>query len=192
MAALKISIDLQKRSANRSTIRAMPRQNTCPADFPPFILSQIEQVAQRIVATRKSRGETQAQWAQKLGISQPTMARIERGDPSIATATYVMCLWLVNPQLHLLQLLDAQTADTAPAPPLSQHQYRLPRPHNNPPWPTSLPNCCPRGRRLRCNCRLRQIRKPQEAVLTYIQDFRRAQSMHGYAHMPLIFRKLSP
>lgn len=117
MAALKISIDLQKRSANRSTIRAMPRQNTCPADFPPFILSQIEQVAQRIVATRKSRGETQAQWAQKLGISQPTMARIERGDPSIATATYVMCLWLVNPQLHLLQLLDAQTADTAPAPP---------------------------------------------------------------------------
>lgn len=117
MAALKISIDLQKRSANRSTIRAMPRQNTCPADFPPFILSQIEQVAQRIVATRKSRGETQAQWAQKLGISQPTMARIERGDPSIATATYVMCLWLVNPQLHLLQLLDAQTADTAPAAP---------------------------------------------------------------------------
>ena len=104
MAALKISIDLQKRSANRSTICAMPRQNTCPADFPPFILSQIEQVAQRIVATRKSRGETQAQWAQKLGISQPTMARIERGDPSIATAT----------QLHLLQLLDAQTADTAP------------------------------------------------------------------------------
>lgn len=111
MAALKISIDLQKRSANRSTIRAMPRQNTCPADFPPFILSQIEQVAQRIVATRKSRGETQAQWAQKLGISQPTMARIERGDPSIATATYVMCLWLVNPSsiccscwMHRLQI----------------------------------------------------------------------------------------
>jgi len=84
----------------------MPRQNTCPADFPPFILSQIEQVAQRIVTTRKARGETQAQWAEKLGISQPTMARIERGDPAIATATYVMCLWLVNPALNLLQLLD--------------------------------------------------------------------------------------
>ena len=85
----------------------MPRQNTCPADFPPFILSQIEQVAQHIVATRKARGETQAQWAQRLGISQPTMARLERGDPAIATATYVMCLWLVNPQLNLLQLLPS-------------------------------------------------------------------------------------
>ena len=89
----------------------MPRQNTCPADFPPFILSQIEHMAQRIVAARKARGETQAQWAQQLGISQPTMARLERGDPAIATSTYVMCLWLVNPQLNLLQLLDS------PAPP---------------------------------------------------------------------------
>lgn len=83
----------------------MPRQNTSPAAFPPFILQQIEQLASRIVGARKACGETQAQWAQKLGISQPTMARIERGDPAIATATYVMCLWLVNPQLNLLALL---------------------------------------------------------------------------------------
>lgn len=93
----------------------MPRQNTCPADFPPFILSQIEQVAQQIVATRKARGETQAQWAQRLGISQPTMARLERGDPAIATATYVMCLWLVNPQLDLRQLLPSALPATPPA-----------------------------------------------------------------------------
>lgn len=93
----------------------MPRQNTCPAAFPPLILSQIEQLAQHIVATRKSRGETQAQWAEKLGISQPTMARLERGDPAIATATYVMCVWLVNPDLNLLHLL-ASAAPSAPAP----------------------------------------------------------------------------
>ncbi|MRT21489.1 XRE family transcriptional regulator [Comamonas sp. CAH-2] len=93
----------------------MPRQNTCPTDFPPFILSQIEQVAQQIVATRKARGETQAQWAQQLGISQPTMARLERGDPAIATATYVMCLWLVNPQLDLQQLLPSALPAVPPA-----------------------------------------------------------------------------
>ena len=85
----------------------MPRQNTSPAEFPPAILLQITQLAQHIVALRKSRGETQTQWAERLGISQPTMARIERGDPAIATATYVMCLWLVNPRLNLLGLLDS-------------------------------------------------------------------------------------
>lgn len=83
----------------------MPRQNTRPSDFPPAILAQIEQLAQRIVAQRKNRGETQAQWAALLGISQPTMARIERGDPAVAMATYVSCLWQLNPALDLGQLL---------------------------------------------------------------------------------------
>ena len=96
----------------------MPRQNTSPADFPPAILAQIEQLAQSIVAQRKSRGETQAQWASKLGISQPTMARIERGDPAVAMATYVSCLWQLNPALDLGQLLPAKenqaSAQSAP------------------------------------------------------------------------------
>ena len=94
----------------------MPRQNTSPAAFPPFILQQIEQLAARIVAARKAMGETQAQWAHKLGISQPTMARIERGDPAIATATYVACLCLVNPQLDLLQLLPQHQPSPPSAP----------------------------------------------------------------------------
>lgn len=111
----KIFIDFIKQPTNGTILSSMPRQNTCPADFPPAILAQIEQAAQRIVATRKSRGETQAQWAEKLGISQPTMARLERGDPAIATATYVMCLWLVNPQLNLCSLLDGK-AYSAPIP----------------------------------------------------------------------------
>ena len=84
----------------------MPRQNTSPADFPPAILAQIEQLAQSIVAQRKSRGETQAQWASKLGI----LARIERGDPAVAMATYVSCLWQLNPALDLGQLLPTQVS----------------------------------------------------------------------------------
>lgn len=83
----------------------MPRQNTSPAEFPPAILLQIEQLAQRIVAQRKSRGETQAQWAARLGISQPTMARVERGDPAVTMVTYISCLWQLNPELDLTRLL---------------------------------------------------------------------------------------
>lgn len=104
----------------------MPRQNTSPQAFPPPVLQQIEQLATRITAARKQCGETQAQWAHKLGISQPTMARLERGDPSIATATYVMCLWLINPQLNLLTLLDTPALHS---PPHSQ------------PHPSSPPTC---------------------------------------------------
>jgi DNA-binding XRE family transcriptional regulator len=92
----------------------MPRQNTSPAEFPPAILLQITQLAQHM-ALRKSRGETQTQWAERLGISQPTMARIERGDPAVAMATYVSCLWQLNPELDLTRLLAPKAPALAPA-----------------------------------------------------------------------------
>ena len=83
----------------------MPRQNTHPSDYPQAVLQQIEQLAQNIVIALKRRGETQAQWARKLGVSQPTMARIERGDPSVAMASYVMCMWLINQAAGLADLI---------------------------------------------------------------------------------------
>lgn len=83
----------------------MPRQNTSPADYPQAVLQAIEQLAQNIAIARKRRGETQAQWAKKLGVSQPTMARIERGDPSVAMASYVMCMWLINQAQGLADLI---------------------------------------------------------------------------------------
>ena len=86
----------------------MPRQNTSPADYPQAVLQQIAQLAQNIVIARKRRKETQAQWAQRLGVSQPTMARIERGDPSVAMASYVMCMWLINQAQGLADLVAPQ------------------------------------------------------------------------------------
>ncbi|UCV00485.1 helix-turn-helix transcriptional regulator [Acidovorax radicis] len=86
----------------------MPKQNTSPADYPHAVLQQIELLGQHIAIARKRRGETQAQWARRLGVSQPTMARIERGDPSVAMASYVMCMWLVNPAVAVADLVAPQ------------------------------------------------------------------------------------
>ena len=84
----------------------MPNQNTKPSEHPQAVMQEIERLAQNIVVARKRRGETQAQWAAKLGVSQPTMARIERGDPAVAMASYVMCMWLVQPHLGLADLIS--------------------------------------------------------------------------------------
>lgn len=91
----------------------MPRQNTSPSDYPQAVLQQIEKLAQNIAIARKRRGESQAQWAKRLGISQPTMARIERGDPSVAMASYVMCMWLINPKAELGELIAPQNDHAA-------------------------------------------------------------------------------
>lgn len=86
----------------------MPRQNTNPADYPQAVIQQIELLAQNMVIARKRRKETQAQWAKKLGVSQPTMARMESGDPSVSMATYAMCIWLINPGAALSDLIAPQ------------------------------------------------------------------------------------
>jgi len=86
----------------------MPKKNTKPSDYPQAVIKQIELLAQNIVIARKRRHETQAQWAKKLGVSQPTMARIERGDPSVAMASYVMCMWLINQAAGLADLISPQ------------------------------------------------------------------------------------
>lgn len=86
----------------------MPKQTTKPVDYPQAVVQQIEQLAQNIVVARKRRKETQAQWAKRLGVSQPTMARIERGDPSVAMASYVMCMWLIQPDRSLADLIAPQ------------------------------------------------------------------------------------
>lgn len=86
----------------------MPVQNTSPADYPQAVRQQIALLAQNIVTARKRRRETQAQWAQRLGVSQPTMARIERGDPSVSMASYVMCMWLINQAQGLADLIAPQ------------------------------------------------------------------------------------
>ena len=86
----------------------MPKQNINPSDYPQAVVQQIESLGQNIVVARKRRKETQAQWAQRLGVSQPTMARIEKGDPSVAMASYVMCVWLINPGASLADLIAPQ------------------------------------------------------------------------------------
>ncbi len=84
----------------------MPKQTTHPADYPQAVLQQIELLGQNIAIARKRRGETQTQWARRLGVSQPTMARIERGDPSVAMVSYVMCMWLVNSAVAVADLIS--------------------------------------------------------------------------------------
>lgn len=91
----------------------MPRQTTAPSDYPQAVLQQIQRLGQNIAIARQRRGESQAQWAHKLGISQPTMARMERGDPSVAMASYAMCIWLINPAAGLAELIAPTHDHTA-------------------------------------------------------------------------------
>jgi len=114
----------------------MPKQNTSASEYPQAVVQQIELLAQNIVVARKRRKETQAQWAQRLGVSQPTMARIEKGDPAVAMASYVMCVWLINPTASIADLVAPQHDAVA-----LEREVAKVRPRSLPlARPTSLPS----------------------------------------------------
>jgi hypothetical protein len=35
-------------------------------------------------------------WAQRIGVSEPTLIRMEKGDPSVSMGVYATALWLIG------------------------------------------------------------------------------------------------
>jgi transcriptional regulator with XRE-family HTH domain len=61
-------------------------------------------------AARTRRRESQRAWAKRLGVSVPTLIRMERGDPGVSVGIYATALWLVG-TVDKLPELAAPAAD---------------------------------------------------------------------------------
>jgi transcriptional regulator with XRE-family HTH domain len=55
---------------------------------------------------RLRRKESQRQWASRIGVSVPTLARMERGDASVSVGTYATALWMMGRTQALANLAD--------------------------------------------------------------------------------------
>ena len=64
--------------------------------MPPVVLAQLKQLGEHLAIARKRRKEPRKAWAERIGVSEPTLMRMERGDPSVAFGTYATALWLIG------------------------------------------------------------------------------------------------
>lgn len=55
---------------------------------------------------RKRRRESLASWAARLGVSAPTVMRMEEGDPSVSAGAYATALWLLRRENMLAHAAD--------------------------------------------------------------------------------------
>jgi transcriptional regulator with XRE-family HTH domain len=74
----------------------MPKQSNAIASLPPDVRKALGQLGENIALSRKRRRETQQAWAQRLGVSVPTLIRLEKGDATVAMGTYATALWLMG------------------------------------------------------------------------------------------------
>ena len=53
-------------------------------------------LGENLAIARLRRRESQRAWAKRLGISVPTLIRLERGDAGVGMGIYATALWLIG------------------------------------------------------------------------------------------------
>lgn len=64
--------------------------------MPPIVLAQLRQLGENLAIARKRRLEPRKVWATRIGITEPTLARMEQGDPTVSFGAYATALWLIG------------------------------------------------------------------------------------------------
>lgn len=64
--------------------------------MPSAVLSHLRELGENLAIARKRRCEPLKAWAQRIGVSEPTLARMEKGDPSVSMGVYATAVWLMG------------------------------------------------------------------------------------------------
>lgn len=74
----------------------MPKTPQALDAFPPAAAQALRALGENLAIARSRRRESQRAWAKRLGVSVPTLIRMERGDPGVGVGIYATALWLMG------------------------------------------------------------------------------------------------
>lgn len=74
----------------------MPKRSHALDAMPPAVAKQLRLLGENLAIARKRRRESLKLWAQRIGVSEPTLARLENGDASVSMGAYATALWLMG------------------------------------------------------------------------------------------------
>lgn len=74
----------------------MPKQSQALLFLTPATLSAIETLGAHLAVARARRKESLATRAKRIGVSVPTLSKMENGDPTVSMGAYAQALWLIG------------------------------------------------------------------------------------------------
>ena len=74
----------------------MPKSPRALQSLPPAVTQALIRFGENLAIARLRRRESQRGWAKRLGISVPTLIRLERGDAGVGMGIYATALWLIG------------------------------------------------------------------------------------------------
>lgn len=74
----------------------MPKTARALLQLPPATAAAIEKLGADLAVARLRRKESLRTWARRMGVSIPTLQRLEAGDPSVGIGIVATALWLIR------------------------------------------------------------------------------------------------
>lgn len=82
----------------------MPKPARAIQQLPPSTLAALEKLGADLAVARLRRKESLKTWAQRMGVTVPTLLRLEAGDPTVSVGILASALWLLQRDAELGQL----------------------------------------------------------------------------------------
>jgi hypothetical protein len=95
-------------NAGLAYIYAMPKPPEALSTLPPAAQDALRRLGENLAIARMRRKESQRLWAQRLGVSVPTLIRLEQGDPGVGIGIVATALWLIGRAAALPELADPE------------------------------------------------------------------------------------
>ncbi|MFT4192989.1 MAG: XRE family transcriptional regulator [Comamonas sp.] len=74
----------------------MSRLSNATRSLPHAALAALAKLGEDLALARKRRKESLKDWAARLQVSVPTLARLEKGDPTVSMGVYATALWMIG------------------------------------------------------------------------------------------------
>lgn len=87
--------------------------------LPDALVAKLTRMGEDISAARRARRISQAEMAEKIGVSRKTISSLEQGDPKVGFGTYLQAAWVMGLEDRLLGAFSPEKD------PVAQRQARM-------------------------------------------------------------------
>jgi len=74
----------------------MSKTSSALTQMPPSTVAALQQLGADLAVARLRRKESLKTWAKRIGVSVPTLLRLEAGEPGVSLGVLATALWLVG------------------------------------------------------------------------------------------------
>ncbi len=82
----------------------MSKTSSALTQMPPSTVAALAQLGADLAVARLRRKESLKTWAKRMGVSVPTLLRLEAGEPSVSLGVLATALWLIGRDATLATL----------------------------------------------------------------------------------------